>query len=271
FGIQHDGSGNDCEPVGKRPFVMSPQLLYGTSLPRWSRCSRQYITRFLDFPNVCSTLWCTVGTTCHSKLDGAVDGTSCGEDKWCFGGQCVAVGYYPEIINGGWASWSPWSACSRTCGVGVQSAERECDNPVPRYRGKYCLGERRRYKICNTTPCLHHLPTFRDIQCSHFNSQPYKGKFYKWEAVINTVNPCELHCRPLNENFSEKMRDAVIDGTPCYEGNKKRDICINSICKNIGCDYAIDSTAVEDRCGVCNGNGSTCTTVRKAFEESEGL
>uniref|UniRef100_A0A3Q1G1L7 A disintegrin and metalloproteinase with thrombospondin motifs 7-like n=1 Tax=Acanthochromis polyacanthus TaxID=80966 RepID=A0A3Q1G1L7_9TELE len=44
FGIQHDGNGNDCEPIGKRPFVMSPQLLYGTSLPRWSRCSRQYIT-----------------------------------------------------------------------------------------------------------------------------------------------------------------------------------------------------------------------------------
>lgn len=37
-----------------------------------------------EFPlpqSVCSTLWCTVGTTCHSKLDGAVDGTSCGEDK----------------------------------------------------------------------------------------------------------------------------------------------------------------------------------------------
>lgn len=33
----------------------------------------------------------------------------------------------------------------------------------------------------------------------------------------------------------------------------------------------IDSTAIEDRCGVCNGNGSTCTTVRKTFEESEGL
>lgn len=48
FGMQHDGNGNDCEPIGKRPFVMSPQLLYGTSLPRWSRCSRQYITRFLE-------------------------------------------------------------------------------------------------------------------------------------------------------------------------------------------------------------------------------
>ncbi|XP_040896315.1 A disintegrin and metalloproteinase with thrombospondin motifs 7 [Toxotes jaculatrix] len=317
FGIQHDGNGNDCEPIGKRPFVMSPQLLYGTSLPRWSLCSRQYITRFLDrgwgwclddapvkdklsldsvlpgvlysaahqcrlqygsgsllcddMDNVCSTLWCTVGTTCHSKLDGAVDGTSCGEDKWCFGGECVVFGFNPESVNGGWASWSEWSACSRTCGAGVQSAQRDCDNPVPKYRGKYCLGERRRYKVCNITPCPYDLPTFRDIQCSHFNTMPYKGKFYQWEAVINRVNPCELHCRPLNEHFSEKMRDAVTDGTPCYEGNKSREMCISGICKNIGCDYVIDSSAVEDRCGVCHGNGSTCTTVKRTFEESEGL
>ncbi|XP_039992619.1 A disintegrin and metalloproteinase with thrombospondin motifs 7 isoform X2 [Xiphias gladius] len=317
FGIQHDGNGNDCEPIGKRPFVMSPQLLYGTSLPRWSRCSRQYITRFLDrgwgwclddapvkdklslnsvlpgvlysaahqcrlqygsgsqlcddMDNVCSTLWCTVGTTCHSKLDGAVDGTSCGEDKWCFGGECVEFGFQPESVSGGWGLWSEWLACSRTCGAGVQSAQRDCDNPVPKHRGKYCLGERRRYKICNITPCPHELPTFRDIQCGHFNTVPYKGKFYKWEAVINTVNPCELHCRPLNEHFSEKMRDAVTDGTPCYEGNRSRDMCINGICKNMGCDYVIDSSAVEDRCGVCHGNGSTCTTVKRTFEESEGL
>uniref|UniRef100_A0A3Q1B0I5 Peptidase M12B domain-containing protein n=1 Tax=Amphiprion ocellaris TaxID=80972 RepID=A0A3Q1B0I5_AMPOC len=317
FGIQHDGNGNDCEPIGKRPFVMSPQLLYGTSLPRWSRCSRQYITRFLDrgwgwclddapgkdrlslsmllpgvlysaihqcrlqygsgsvlcddMDNVCSTLWCTVGTTCHSKLDGAVDGTSCGDGKWCFGGECVVAGFLPEKVDGGWAAWSEWSACSRTCGAGVQSAERDCDNPVPKYRGKYCLGDRRRYKICNMAPCPKDLPTFRNIQCSHFNTLPYKGKFYKWESVINRVNPCELHCRPLNEHFSEKLRDAVTDGTPCYEGNKSRDVCINGICKNIGCDYVIDSNAVEDRCGVCHGNGSTCTTVRKTFQESEGL
>uniref|UniRef100_A0A3Q3FUL3 ADAM metallopeptidase with thrombospondin type 1 motif 7 n=1 Tax=Labrus bergylta TaxID=56723 RepID=A0A3Q3FUL3_9LABR len=317
FGIQHDGNGNDCEPIGKRPFVMSPQLLYGTSLPRWSRCSRQYITRFLDrgwgwclddapvkdklslnsvlpgvlysaahqcrlqygsgsvlcddMDNVCGTLWCTVGTTCHSKLDGAVDGTSCGEDKWCIRGECVAVGYEPESVNGGWASWSEWSACSRTCGAGVQSAHRDCDNPVPAHRGKYCLGERRRYKTCNTPPCPPDLTSFRSIQCSHFNSIPYKGRFHKWEAVINRMNPCELNCRPLNEDFSEKLRDAVIDGTPCYEGNKSRDMCINGICKNVGCDYVIESSAVEDRCGVCHGNGSTCTTVRRTFEESEGL
>ena len=41
--------------------------------------------------------------------------------------------------------------------------------------------------------------------------------------------------------------------------------------QNIGCDYVIESTAIEDRCGVCLGNGSTCTTVRRTFEETEGL
>ncbi|KAL2088451.1 hypothetical protein ACEWY4_015350 [Coilia grayii] len=317
FGIQHDSNGNDCEPIGKRPFIMSPQLLYGTFAPSWSRCSRQYITRFLDrgwgwclddppvrdelsqhsllpgvlysavhqcqlqygsssllcddVDNVCSTLWCTVGNTCHSKLDGAVDGTKCGEGKWCFGGECIPVGDQPEKVNGGWESWGKWSDCSRTCGAGVQSAQRDCTNPAPQHGGRYCLGERRRYKVCNTNPCPPDQPSFRHIQCSNFNTMPYKGKFYQWVHVNNRVNPCELHCRPLNEYFSEKMLDAVVDGTQCYEGSESRDMCINGICKNVGCDFEIDSNAAEDRCGVCQGNGSTCETVKKTFDKSEGL
>ncbi|XP_026711839.1 A disintegrin and metalloproteinase with thrombospondin motifs 7 [Athene cunicularia] len=317
FGIQHDGSSNDCEPVGKRPFIMSPQLLYDTSPLTWSRCSREYITRFLDrgwglclddpparevldYPlvppgvlydvghqcrlqygaystfcddmdSVCNTLWCTVGNTCHSKLDAAVDGTACGENKWCFNGECVPVGYRPSAIDGSWGSWSSWASCSRSCGAGVQSAERQCSNPTPKYGGRYCLGERKRFRICNVRPCPRDKPSFRQVQCSQFNPMLYKGKLYKWTPVPNNINPCELHCRPEDEYFAEKLRDAVIDGTPCYEMNASRDMCINGICKNVGCDYEIDSNAVEDRCGVCHGDGSTCHTVRKTFEDSEGL
>ncbi|NXB93073.1 ATS7 metalloproteinase, partial [Vidua chalybeata] len=317
FGIQHDGSSNDCEPVGKRPFIMSPQLLYDTSPLTWSRCSREYITRFLDrgwglclddpparelldFPlvppgvlydvghqcrlqygphstfcddmdSVCSTLWCTVGNTCHSKLDAAVDGTACGESKWCFNGECVPVGFRPEPIDGGWSSWSSWASCSRSCGAGVQSAERHCSHPTPKYGGRFCLGERKRFRICNVRRCPPDKPSFRQLQCSHFNPMLYKGKLYKWTPVPNNINPCELHCRPEHEYFAEKLRDAVVDGTPCYDGDASRDVCINGICKNVGCDYEIDSHAVEDRCGVCHGDGSTCHTVHKTFEDSEGL
>ncbi|KAM5171006.1 A disintegrin and metalloproteinase with thrombospondin motifs 7 [Mantella aurantiaca] len=317
FGVQHDGIGNDCEPRGKRPHIMSPQLLYDTSPLTWSRCSRDYITRFLDrgwglclddppskellnFPsvppgvlynvghqcrlqygsastfckdidNVCNSLWCSVGTTCHSKLDAAVDGTTCGHNKWCFGGDCVPVGHRPTAVDGSWGSWSSWSSCTRTCGAGIQSAERHCSNPTPRYGGRYCLGERKRYRVCNVTPCLQGVPSFRQAQCSQFDSVPYKGKLHQWIPVFISINPCELHCQSTTEYFAEKLRDAVTDGTPCFEGNTSRDVCINGICKNIGCDYEIDSNAVEDRCGVCHGNSSTCHTVHKTFDDSDGL
>ncbi|XP_003784615.1 A disintegrin and metalloproteinase with thrombospondin motifs 7 [Otolemur garnettii] len=317
FGIQHDGSGNDCEPVGKRPFIMSPQLLYDAAPLTWSRCSREYITRFLDrgwglclddppakdvidFPavppgvlydvshqcrlqygaysafcddmdNVCHTLWCSVGTTCHSKLDAAVDGTRCGESKWCLNGECVPVGSRPEAVDGGWSGWSAWSVCSRSCGVGVQSAERQCTQPAPKYKGKYCVGERKRFRLCNLQACPPGRPSFRHVQCSQFDAMLYKGQLHTWVPVVSDVNPCELHCRPSNEYFAEKLRDAVVDGTPCYQGQASRDLCINGICKNVGCDFEIDSGAMEDRCGVCHGNGSTCHTVSGTFEEAEGL
>ncbi|XP_041031299.1 A disintegrin and metalloproteinase with thrombospondin motifs 7 [Carcharodon carcharias] len=317
FGIQHDGTGNDCEPIGKRPFIMSPQLLYDTSPLTWSLCSREYITRFLDrgwglclddppskeaielpsvapgvlydvnhqcrlqygahsvfcdnMDSVCNTLWCTVGNTCHSKLDAAVDGTKCGENKWCFDGDCIPTDQRPESTNGNWGAWGSWSSCSRTCSAGIQSAERHCNNPTPKYGGSYCLGERKRFRICNIKACISDSPSFRQIQCSQFDTMPYKGKLHKWTPVLSRINPCELHCRPVDGYFSEKMLDAVIDGTPCFEGNSSRDMCINGICKNIGCDYEIDSNALEDRCGVCQGNGSTCETVKKTFDKTEGL
>ncbi|XP_010142469.1 PREDICTED: A disintegrin and metalloproteinase with thrombospondin motifs 7-like, partial [Buceros rhinoceros silvestris] len=250
--------------------LVPPGVLYDVG----HQCRLQYgaySTFCDDMDSVCHTLWCTVGNTCHSKLDAAVDGTACGESKWCFNGECVPVGYRPEAIDGGWGSWSSWAGCSRSCGAGVQSAERQCSSPTPKYGGRYCLGERKRFRICNIRPCPRDKPSFRQVQCSQFNPMLYKGKLYKWTPVPNNINPCELHCRPEDEYFAEKLRDAVIDGTPCYEMNASRDMCINGICKNVGCDYEIDSNAVEDRCGVCHGDGSTCHTVQKTFEDSEGL
>ncbi|KAJ6656117.1 hypothetical protein lerEdw1_004168 [Lerista edwardsae] len=317
FGIQHDGKENDCEPMGRRPYIMSRQLQYDPTPLTWSRCSKDYITRFLDrgwgfclddvpkkkdlkppfiapgviydvhhqcqlqygpnatfcdqVDNVCQTLWCSVKGSCRSKLDAAADGTRCGENKWCFSGECITVGKSPEAVNGGWSLWSSWSYCTRTCGAGIQTAERQCSNPEPQFGGKYCTGERKRYRMCNVKLCPRARPNFRQMQCSEFDTVAYKNEFYQWVPIYNTANPCELHCRPMNYHFSEKMLDAVIDGTPCFEGNKSRDVCINGMCKTVGCDYEINSNATEDQCGVCLGDGSSCQTVKITFNQSEGL
>uniref|UniRef100_A0A452UCS2 ADAM metallopeptidase with thrombospondin type 1 motif 12 n=1 Tax=Ursus maritimus TaxID=29073 RepID=A0A452UCS2_URSMA len=316
FGIQHDGKENDCEPVGRHPYIMSRQLQYNPTPLTWSKCSKEYITRFLDrgwgfclddipqkkglkskviapgviydvhhqcqlqygpnatfcqeVENVCQTLWCSVKGFCRSKLDAAADGTRCGEKKWCMAGKCITVGKKPESVPGGWGRWSPWSHCSRTCGAGAQSAERLCNNPEPKFGGKYCTGERKRYRLCNVHPCHPDAPTFRQMQCSEFDTVPYKNEFYHWFPVFNPAHPCELYCRPIDGQFSEKMLDAVIDGTPCFEGGNSRNVCINGICKTVGCDYEIGSNATEDRCGVCLGDGSACQTVKKMFKQKEG-
>lgn len=38
---------------------------------------------------------------------------------------------------------------------------------------------------------------------------------------------------------------------------------INS--QKVGCDWIVDSSTSEDQCGVCGGNGDTCTTVKVEF------
>lgn len=55
--------------------------------------------------------------------------------------------------HGSWSSWGPWGACSRTCGGGVQFAQRLCNNPPPRNNGRYCTGKRAVYRSCSVTPC----------------------------------------------------------------------------------------------------------------------
>lgn len=79
----------------------------------------------------------------------------------------------------------------------------------PKYRGKYCLGERRRYKTCNIPPCGQEEPTFRHVQCSHFNTLPYKGKFYKWETVFNRGEQAKP--RALMLSFLPEMLIIVAD------------------------------------------------------------
>jgi len=61
----------------------------------------------------------------------------------------------------------------------------------PEFGGKYCTGERKRYRICNTKPCARKQPSFREMQCSEFNTVPYHNELYEWIPVAVT---CKITC-----------------------------------------------------------------------------
>ncbi|XP_022900466.2 A disintegrin and metalloproteinase with thrombospondin motifs 7 [Onthophagus taurus] len=213
---------------------------------------------------ICSRLWCQVNGTCTTQLRPAAAGTKCGKHMWCEDLKCVKIMEPPKAIDGGWGDWSPWSECSRTCGAGVAIMQRECDHPKPAAGGKFCVGERRRYKICNANSCPGDQPTFRATQCSSFNNRTHEGRKYSWVPYFDQDEPCELYCSDINDTVIVSW-GVALDGTPCNVG--RRDICISGICRKVGCDWTVDSDAEEDVCGICQGDGTKCRIINGIYKK----
>ncbi|XP_046835691.1 A disintegrin and metalloproteinase with thrombospondin motifs 12-like isoform X1 [Vespa crabro] len=244
---------------------MLPGAMYGSEF----QCQMEFpgsktcqSSKFSD----CSALWCLTNTSCYSLGTPKADGTKCGENKWCVHKKCVDIGSRPAAVNGGWGAWGPMSSCSRTCGGGVKYSERECDKPVPANGGRYCIGERKKFSTCNTTPCDPSKPPFRAVQCSLYNERSVlTDGLHQWTPYLyEKQNPCALYC--INEkNTFTKLSPTVNDSTPCKGGTNY--MCLSGVCRKVGCNWVIDSDAIEDKCGICNGDGTKCTITEGDFDE----
>ncbi|XP_072896604.1 papilin isoform X3 [Hemitrygon akajei] len=162
-----------------------------------------------------------------------------------------------------WGPWGEWGECSRTCGIGVTFRERRC-YLNRRAGGSSCLGPLRDYRVCNMQDCLEGSRDFREDQCSAFDGTDFQGKRYKWLPYYGASNKCELNCIPQGENFYYRHSWAVKDGTLCEPGH--RHICIQGICKTVGCDNTLESLQTEDKCLECGGDGSSCYEVGGIFD-----
>ncbi|KAJ3649041.1 hypothetical protein Zmor_020803 [Zophobas morio] len=109
---------------------------------------------------------------------------------------------------------------------------------------------------------------FREDQCAAFSSSPYQGSLYEWSAHYDDSDPCALTCKgkPITGDASSdedpvlvvaKLADKVHDGTRCRPGSL--DMCIDGKCQRVGCDLKIGSSRQVDACGVCGGDGSSCS------------
>ena len=60
---------------------------------------------------------------------------------------------FSAAIDGGFTEWTPWSACSASCGKSTQTRTRTCTNPPPSRGGKDCSGDTTESKDCIKQKC----------------------------------------------------------------------------------------------------------------------
>uniref|UniRef100_A0A8C6PYT6 ADAM metallopeptidase with thrombospondin type 1 motif 9 n=1 Tax=Nothobranchius furzeri TaxID=105023 RepID=A0A8C6PYT6_NOTFU len=320
FNMPHDDS-NKCKEDGVKmqQHVMAPTLNYNTNPWMWSKCSRKYITEFLDtgygeclldepvsrpfslsqqlpgkiysvnkqcelifgpgmqvcpYMTQCRRLWCTSPDSaqrgCRTHHMPWADGTDCSPGKHCKHGLCIAREHNALPVDGAWGVWSPFGTCSRTCGGGIKIAMRECNQPLPRNGGMYCVGRRMKFRSCNSEPCSKQKKDFREEQCAAFdgrhfniNGLPPNVRWVPKYSGILMKDRCKLFCRVAGSTAYYQLRDRVIDGTPC--GPDTNDICVQGLCRQAGCDHVLNSKARRDKCGVCGGDNSSCKSVGGTF------
>uniref|UniRef100_A0A8D0CA45 ADAMTS like 2 n=1 Tax=Salvator merianae TaxID=96440 RepID=A0A8D0CA45_SALMN len=173
-----------------------------------------------------------------------------------------------------WGEWTKWTACTRTCGGGVKSQDRHClrqrRKSVTGLANKTCTGTSKRYQLCKVQPCPPNGRSFREEQCSSFNSHVYNGRTYQWKPLYPddyvhiSSKPCDLHC--TTTDGQRQLMVLARDGTSCKYSDF-RGVCVSGKCEPIGCDGILFSTHTLDKCGVCQGNGSSCTHVSGSYRK----
>ncbi|CAM4811019.1 unnamed protein product [Rotaria magnacalcarata] len=252
--------------------------------------------------DVCNHVMCTKihesrSICLPSMASQPADGTLCGQNKWCLNGRCTPMNYRAETpsVNGGWSPWTPWSSCSHTCGLGVEYQQRTCTNPKPDFGGKHCLGVRKRYRTCQISSCKTSTVNYKhesQLNCDELNS---KSNGTKWKTVPwFTSEPCMVFCTPTISSLTSDNETTIQsnitladdevgkvesikfrDGTQCTiddDDNQNENsipfsgMCIAGQCQKLGCDNQLYSTAIDDECGICDGNRSRCQQVTKIVQ-----
>uniref|UniRef100_A0A8C2X4U9 ADAM metallopeptidase with thrombospondin type 1 motif 5 n=1 Tax=Cyclopterus lumpus TaxID=8103 RepID=A0A8C2X4U9_CYCLU len=280
-----DDGNAECLLDSPRTPLLGPEELPGQSYDAVRQCRLAFGPEYTVCPgmDVCARLWCAVirhgQMVCLTKKLPAVEGTPCGKGRICLHGKCVdktRKRYYSASNHGSWSSWGPWGACSRTCGGGVQFAQRLCNNPPPRNNGRYCTGKRAIYRSCNVPPCPASSKSFRQEQCEVRNGPQTDPKgvktFVEWVPKYAGVLPkdvCKLTCRAKGTGYYVVFAQRVVEGTECRPYSSS--VCVKGKCIRTGCDGIIGSKLQFDKCGICGGDSTGCIRVLGNFtKKSKG-
>ncbi|XP_075117575.1 SCO-spondin-like [Leptodactylus fuscus] len=126
-------------------------------------------------------------------------------------------------LDGDWGIWSSWSTCSVSCGDGVQSRSRRCDNPVPQNGGHDCVGDHEQKRLCQAPTCADQDP------------------WSKWSSW----SPCSLTC-----GGGEQIRVRECRHQECEGKAIQSRMCNTQVCLDIGCpvDRLYRECVTNDSC-----------------------
>uniref|UniRef100_A0A3Q2CI55 Uncharacterized protein n=1 Tax=Cyprinodon variegatus TaxID=28743 RepID=A0A3Q2CI55_CYPVA len=166
--------------------------------------------------------------------------------------------------DGNWGLWSPWSACTTTCGEGNITRIRLCNNPPPSKGGKGCTGNTRETKPCNNTLC------------------PVTGGWTAWNEWSQCSTSCggglmsrQREClNPAPQNGGKPCAGEATDYKACNKQPCPVDLCVlsNPCFPGVKCTSKIDGSW---ECGHCpvglKGNGTHCEDENEVKGEEERL
>uniref|UniRef100_A0A8C7BWT6 ADAM metallopeptidase with thrombospondin type 1 motif 13 n=1 Tax=Neovison vison TaxID=452646 RepID=A0A8C7BWT6_NEOVI len=268
-----------------RPPQAQPGLLYGAD----EQCRVAFGAKAVactftrEHLDMCQALSCHTDpldqSSCSRLLVPLLDGTECGMQKWCSKGHCRSLAELSPVgvVHGHWSSWGPPSPCSRSCGGGVVTRRRHCNNPRPAFGGRACVGADLQAETCNTQACEKTQLEFMAEQCSQTDRKPLylspgNASFYRWgpaEQYSQGDALCRHMCRAIGETFIVRRGDRFLDGTRCVPSGRREDgtlsLCVAGSCRTFGCDGAMDSPQLRDVCQVCGGDNSTCQQRSGSF------
>uniref|UniRef100_A0A8C4QDL8 Uncharacterized protein n=1 Tax=Eptatretus burgeri TaxID=7764 RepID=A0A8C4QDL8_EPTBU len=113
-------------------------------------------------------------------------------------------------VHGGWSSWLSWETCSRSCGEGLQTRQRSCNDPAPAFDGESCRGSSIQTQICNSQQC------------------PVDGVWSPWGDWM----ACSASCGGGVRNRIRACNNPTPNhgGRPCEDSGSQIEACLPELC-----------------------------------------
>ncbi|XP_022119550.2 A disintegrin and metalloproteinase with thrombospondin motifs 16 [Pieris rapae] len=192
----------------------------------------------------------------------ALEGTRCGEDMYCRGGECVDRWSGVSHSEGRWGRWSRWSDCASACllddahapaASGVAFATRRCNRGRYENGKSYCHGHDKKYQSCNAHQC-NNVPRmtvreFTDQICSRAREvdPDLIGTGLQRLDDDDVSSACAVWCDTRGGGY--KSRGWTLpDGTACSTFSPM--FCISGICRKFTCGTGPD-TEFSQRASDC--------------------